>query len=37
MFINSYWLIRSSETMVLANPDVVNEFYEHPTNYLKAC
>ena len=29
----SHWLITSSETMVLANPDVVNEFYEHPASF----
>ena len=27
----SQWAIRSSETMLLANPDIVNEFYEQPT------
>ena len=29
----SQWAIRSSETMLLANPDIVNEFYEHPTRF----
>ena len=29
----SHWLITSSETMVLANSDVVNEFYEHPASF----
>ena len=29
----SQWAIRSSETILLANPDIANEFYEHPTRF----